>query len=504
MKRFISTLMETITRSVLVLVGILLLLAAAELQYKSVSVEGIRIFSWLAAFAGVSLLVLQWQYYRCTAKRRLQRKIIKELKNEIAGFSTQVKALERRRKVLVSRVDELTAQSNIDNAAASSDSLDDFMNNIARLAKDNNGARELTVFSGAGVELLPIAYYQLAETTELCLTFKPAGAAVIADNLQVLGKINSSLLKAKGLNVNNAGRQIVVSGELLYDGSVAGSMSLSVLNADPENLPPRAALRRLIMSVLAGVNLDDSGIYEAYNKRSTVAASGCDNLSRIATVLQTGAERLGAIRMGFAHSEEGNIYEQQQVLASAARHVAKALKNERIYEQAIKDSLTGLYNKRHMLATLEHHFGIASRHGNYLSLILLDIDHFKNVNDTWGHLTGDIILREVGAIFAETARSCDVPCRYGGEELAIVLPEGDIEGTYQLAERIRQAIEIKEFKTENGESLKITASLGVACFMPGMNKIEDLISIVDQALYVAKEGGRNQVVRADALNQKQA
>jgi diguanylate cyclase (GGDEF)-like protein len=155
--------------------------------------------------------------------------------------------------------------------------------------------------------------------------------------------------------------------------------------------------------------------------------------------------------------------------------------------------MTKLFNKRHMLAELENYLRLARRQSSHCSLILLDIDHFKRFNDTYGHLTGDRVLIGVARILREGVRACDIPCRYGGEELAVILPEGTLAGTKRLAERLRKTIAETAFEGEKGEALQVTASFGVAEADEATNLPQELIERADAALYQSKEAGRNRV-----------
>jgi diguanylate cyclase (GGDEF)-like protein len=128
---------------------------------------------------------------------------------------------------------------------------------------------------------------------------------------------------------------------------------------------------------------------------------------------------------------------------------------------------------------------------------MLDIDNFKQVNDTYGHQQGDIVLAEVARIVRESSREIDAPARYGGEELAVVLPGTDIEGAYNLAERMRHGIEELSFPLADGRgTLRVTASLGVASMPRSATDPRELLSRADAALYEAKRSGKNKVVRA--------
>lgn len=168
--------------------------------------------------------------------------------------------------------------------------------------------------------------------------------------------------------------------------------------------------------------------------------------------------------------------------------------NERLAEQATTDELTGLPNKRALQSMLAHDLARAARDAQPLSLIVVDVDHFKRFNDTWGHATGDEVLRCVGGMLKETVRESDVPARYGGEEFVVVLPNTDEPGAQMVAERIRLAMEGMPVTGPKGQ-LHVTASFGVATARGAQCRRDggDLFKRADAALYEAKEGGRNQV-----------
>ena len=175
---------------------------------------------------------------------------------------------------------------------------------------------------------------------------------------------------------------------------------------------------------------------------------------------------------------------------SARRHA------QGIHEQAVTDSLTGLHNRRHLWEWLRREFLRAKRKGSTIGAIMLDIDHFKRVNDTFGHEAGDQVLRELGALLKRSVRGTDVACRYGGEEFAMVLPEISIENAQRKAEAIRVAV--KKIGLEyRGKSLgSIAVSLGVAVFPFHAQDEDSLFRKADEALYEAKRTGRDRVVVA--------
>lgn len=161
--------------------------------------------------------------------------------------------------------------------------------------------------------------------------------------------------------------------------------------------------------------------------------------------------------------------------------------------QAITDRMTGLGSKAYLEQRLTEQLDHSRRHAQPLSLILVDLDHFKAVNDTHGHVVGDQVLAGVGYVIRGQLRLSDVAGRFGGEEFAVLLPDTEIQGAMILAQRLRQAIEAWSMELAGGR-LSVTASVGVACLGAEMAAV-DLVDAADRALYQAKRGGRNQVCR---------
>jgi two-component system cell cycle response regulator len=172
----------------------------------------------------------------------------------------------------------------------------------------------------------------------------------------------------------------------------------------------------------------------------------------------------------------------------------------KLEEQSITDPLTGLRNRRFFDERLHEEFRRAQRYGDYLSLIMVDLDHFKQVNDRFGHPEGDAVLRESAGLIRASLRDPDICARYGGEEFAVILPKTHMSGALAVAERIWRAIGAKDFVVGPGETgraprtTKVTASIGVA-FYPSkdINTCDLLLRFADQALYQAKRSGRNTI-----------
>jgi diguanylate cyclase (GGDEF)-like protein len=192
---------------------------------------------------------------------------------------------------------------------------------------------------------------------------------------------------------------------------------------------------------------------------------------------------------------------QREVLRYLIGQAAASLENvelhEMVAEQAVTDELTGLANNRRFRRWISTEVARAERFGHDLSLLMFDIDNFKQVNDTHGHLQGDEVLRSIGQVLREESRGIDEPARYGGEEFAIGLPETDLDGAVEVAERVRVRIEGIEIPMVDGNgSMKVTTSVGAATAARVGTDARDLVDAADQALYRAKRSGKNRVERA--------
>ncbi|MBT2339872.1 MULTISPECIES: sensor domain-containing diguanylate cyclase [Pseudomonas] len=183
------------------------------------------------------------------------------------------------------------------------------------------------------------------------------------------------------------------------------------------------------------------------------------------------------------------IYDVTDVATN--RHQLQAA-NAQLQQLSSIDRLTGLYNRGHWEESLKTAYARHLRYGNELSLVMFDIDHFKRVNDTYGHQAGDKVIEQVARVLREHARDSDVAGRYGGEEFGVVLSDTDKAGAEVFAERLRKAIEALEV-LHGDQSIRFTISLGVADLNQPSNSHADLIAWSDQALYRSKEGGRNRV-----------
>jgi two-component system, cell cycle response regulator len=187
----------------------------------------------------------------------------------------------------------------------------------------------------------------------------------------------------------------------------------------------------------------------------------------------------------------------QDELDQKARELEQA--NKRLRKLSITDGLTELFNHRHVHELLQEEFERSRRSNEPLAVTMLDLDHFKAVNDTHGHPTGDVILYETAQILRDTAREIDMPGRYGGEEFIVILPNTGEEAAARFAERIRERVHGYVFRDGDTE-VRMSVSCGVGSFpAPGIDTPEALLKQADDALYEAKHTGRNRVVRASEL-----
>jgi len=209
-------------------------------------------------------------------------------------------------------------------------------------------------------------------------------------------------------------------------------------------------------------------------------------------------EILGVINFGRPGMNSFS-FSDVKMLTLVAGHVALSIANAKLYtktrELSVKDELTQVYNRRHFQQMLQMEWKRAVRFLRDLSLIMIDVDHFKAYNDTFGHLTGDTVLKQIGQILQRNLREVDTVARFGGEEFVLLLPDTDKHGAIAVAEKVRRLVEQHRFTTEDRESTRpITISAGIASYPDDVGEMDDLIDHADIALYRAKEGGRNQVI----------
>jgi diguanylate cyclase (GGDEF)-like protein len=194
------------------------------------------------------------------------------------------------------------------------------------------------------------------------------------------------------------------------------------------------------------------------------------------------------------------------LINSVAEHAALAIANvglrERLHEQAMRDKLTGLYNRHYVQEWFGLELRRAQRHNRPVAALMLDIDHFKRFNDTFGHEAGDMVLGELAGVLGRIARKSDVASRYGGEEFLLLLPECPLDAAIRKAEQLREEVERLQVKYRGSKVGVITISIGIAAFPDHADDAGALLRCADDALYLAKRGGRNRVVAYSAQDRK--
>lgn len=225
--------------------------------------------------------------------------------------------------------------------------------------------------------------------------------------------------------------------------------------------------------------------------RFSVKDSSANVQSLICVPLITKGEAIGVINI--SNKKHDLLFNQKDLefMTSLANQAAIAIDNAKLYELATKDGLTKLYINRHFMTLLENEMRRCSRYKHHMSLIMLDIDDFKLINDTLGHLTGDQVLREVSSQILTTIRKIDVAARYGGEEFVILLPETTKQGAGIIAERLRKNVENLRVRTNENKIAATTISIGISQFPDDAATAEELIETADKALYYSKRNGKN-------------
>jgi diguanylate cyclase (GGDEF)-like protein len=273
--------------------------------------------------------------------------------------------------------------------------------------------------------------------------------------------------------------------------------------------------------VLSGPQLGEVHPLEAGRSYVIGRADGCDitlrddGISRRHAAVQVEAEGEGAVirdlgsvngtyvggtRVGEARLFDGIRIQLgvQTTLKLVWTDELEARYQMRLAESALRDPLTGLYNRRHFEERVGAELAAAQRHGRAVSLLVLDVDRFKSINDRYGHLAGDEALRMIASVLRETLRREDVVARYGGEEFVVIARETGLGGGGALGERIRGAVERARLTWQGHDvgltvSIGVTVSIGITEYVPGKTE-KELFETADRALYLAKEGGRNRVV----------
>ncbi len=252
------------------------------------------------------------------------------------------------------------------------------------------------------------------------------------------------------------------------------------------------------------LNFEIAGLRARFNRQNSELKT-TDATAPTATVRPQNRLRLIAATTADGDLDQLLLYsnglpeaDRCELLDYCLTHLGKRLREARNWHKLQQDnridSLTSLYNRRCFDEIILKEIERSERYNHPTSLIMLDIDHFKAINDNYGHRTGDSVLKNLGKILRDEVRQSDTPCRYGGEEFTIILPQTRLDEARRMAERIRKAIARRDLFTVDKVKFNVTASIGVAG--TELNSALDLVECADQALYRAKNNGRNQTVTA--------
>jgi two-component system, cell cycle response regulator len=244
-------------------------------------------------------------------------------------------------------------------------------------------------------------------------------------------------------------------------------------------------------SVEAHIQVEDDGISRKHAK----IVMGPTGHYQLVDLGSTNGTFLNGTRVHIAEMMDGDKIQvgSNTVLKFSLQDQLEEQYQRSIYESATRDGLTRIFNKKYFLDTLRKEFAYCLRHRVPLSLVMFDVDHFKKINDTYGHQAGDYVLTRIAQRVADTVRVEDLFARYGGEEFALMLRESAEDQALICAERCRRAVDHTEFMF-GGTPIKVTISLGIATLLDsGFGQPEDLIAAADKYLYRAKKGGRNRV-----------
>jgi diguanylate cyclase (GGDEF)-like protein len=307
----------------------------------------------------------------------------------------------------------------------------------------------------------------------------------LASNLDRPALLELTLKTAVDAVHASAGRLIARSspGEPLAESAVIGS----AMEAD-------AAMHKAEHGALRV-----GGIGESRSGDHFLASVALGHANPLHPTIEQSGRLYGLITVGRTGSPFSD--EERDLLRMLGAQATLALENVELHyqvrRQAATDELTGLSNYAHFQRLLATEFEQVRRYGDPVGLVMLDLDDFKAVNDTFGHQQGDAVLRAVADILQETSREADSPARYGGDELVVVLPRTDLDGAFAIGDRVRRAIEELEIpRLVGGGSLRVTASIGVAASDWGDREV--LVAEADRALYAAKREGKNRTARPRA------
>lgn len=383
----------------------------------------------------------------------------------------------------------------------------DRLHRILTLVGDLFEAREVALFGAtpgtSALPVLPVAYLRFSHQQEIFASFDMEGVQRALD-----GPAKDVLRPpwVKDAQLTCVGSWLYIEGVVLSGSQpiarAQGRRTLAGQEAEVERHDPAQILEELLSRLDYGPAtcrqahsaLEQRRPLRHQESQTVYRQDGGEESLVLCVPLMADQRPVGVLRIRRqAEGFDGPAAEAlEEMLIESAKHIALAMKKDEDDRKAITDQLTGLFIKRHFLDVLEQLRASAAHEDQGFALVLCDIDHFKRVNDTHGHLSGDLILKGVASVLRAGLRSGDLAFRYGGEEMAILMPGASQTAAHQIAERLRKSVEKSAFRGEKGQFVPITISMGLVLFRTGLTA-EELISRADRALYASKHGGRNRV-----------
>lgn len=457
---------------------------------------------WLNTVLLVSLCATPtMMIYSCALCIILNRNLEKRSK-ELDFANMSFSETEVKNRHLQEEIEKLTGMREIQ-MSSHIESFSDLLRNILKVTHIATDAKSLTIFLESH-EVLGCAYPKAHMRWEGSDTKIPGEVYVFFEEELLLQsrdeKIFDRFSGRKDMqNTQDDSAPSHIS--LIHDSKPIGQLSYSAL----EGMTQSEAAEKIeaLEDWASQLEISVSGAYSCWQNRVLITHTSGESTLISVPILSQGliigvlcAEYIG---LQNSHAFSQDLRKIHNLLLDYGRNIGQPLKKEELYEQAIKDAMTGLFNKAHYESQLHENFHRTLRYNRDLTFIFLDIDHFKNINDNYGHLTGDIALKYVARILKDNIRQTDTAFRIGGEELCVLLPESAHEEGLAVAEKLRDVIEHTEFPTDQDFTIRFTASFGVASLTSDMTKPEQLVKAADEAVYRAKKTGRNKVISSRDL-----
>jgi len=457
---------------------------------------------WLNTVFIVSLCITPLMMIYSTSLCTYLYENLNQKTRELDFANSSFSETEVKNRHLQEEIEKLTGMREIQ-MSSHIESFSDLLRNILKVTHIATDARSLTIFLESH-EVLGCAYPKAHMRWEPSQS-KVAGEVYVFFEEELLlqsrdEKVFDCFSTRRDLQTNHSDA-VPSQIALIHDGRPIGQLVYSEL----ETMSKEDAKQKLLAleEWTTQLEITVSGAYSCWQNRVLITHT-VDKSTLISVPILSQGLIIGVLCAEYVGLQNQHAFSQDlrkihNLLLDYGRNIGQPLKKEELYEQAIKDAMTGLFNKAHYESQLHENFHRTRRYHRDLTFIFLDIDHFKNINDTYGHLTGDIALKSVARILEENIRQTDTAFRIGGEELCVLLPESGHEEGLAVAEKLRDVIAHTEFPTDQNFTIRFTASFGVASLTEDMTLPEQLVKAADEAVYHAKRTGRNKVVSARDL-----